>query len=194
MRLIRPNRLALALATATAAGGTAAAAYIGLVTGRLTLDLGIGRRTRPLGPLVVDVDAPREDVYLTATAPYAERRPRTMAEKVRILDRTDRMVLAAHHTPVGRHLTAVTVETVTFDPPHRIGFRLVRGPVPLVTETFELAPTATGTRLSYTGELSTDLGWLGERWGDLVARSWVDTVEAAFAGIKRESERRAARR
>jgi Polyketide cyclase / dehydrase and lipid transport len=102
-------------------------------------------------------------------------------------------VLAAHYTPVGRHLTAVTVETVTFDPPHRVGFRLVRGPVPLVTETFELAPTASGTRLSYTGELGTDLGWLGERWGDLVARSWVRTVEASFAAIKNQSERRAAR-
>ncbi len=61
-----------------------------------------------------------------------------MAEKVQILERGDGMVLAAHRTPVGGGLVAVTVETVTFNPPERIGFRLVRGPVPYVAETFEL--------------------------------------------------------
>jgi hypothetical protein len=183
---------------AVAAGlGTAAAGYLGylgLITGRVSLDLDLGRRTRPLGPLVVDIAASREDVYAAATAPYAERQPRALAEKVVILDRTDHMVLAAHRTPVGNKLTAVTVETVTFDPPHRIGFRLVRGPVPLVTETFDLQPASTGrdtgTRLTYTGTLGTDLGWLGERWGDLVARSWIHAVEDSLAAIKDESERR----
>jgi len=178
------------LAAAAGLAGAGAAAYVGLVTGRLALDLGIGRRTRALGPITVEIAAPREVVYAVAVAPYAERRPRAMAEKVRILDRTDQMVLAAHHTPVGKRLTAVTVETVTFDPPHRIGFRLVRGPVPLVTETFALEPTDTGTRLTYTGELGTDLGRLGELWGDLVARSWIGAVEASLELVKTESERR----
>jgi hypothetical protein len=187
-------RVTTLLATAAGVGGAGAAAYRGLVTGRVTLDLGIGRRTRPLGPIVVDIAAPREDVYAATTAPYAERRPRAMAEKVRILERTDHMVLAAHYTPVGKRLTAVTVETVTFDPPHRIGFRLVRGPVPLVSESFELEPTSTGTRITYTGELATDLGWLGERWGDLVTRSWVHAVQTSLGAIKTESERRAAGR
>jgi len=44
------RRLALALATAGGVCGTAAAAYVVLMTGRLTVDLGVGRRTRPLGP------------------------------------------------------------------------------------------------------------------------------------------------
>jgi len=187
-------RLTTQLAIAAGVSGAVAAAYVAMVTGRLALDLGVGRRTRPLGPLVMDIAAPREDVYAAAAAPYDERRPRAMAEKVRILDRTDQMVLVAHYTPVGKRLTAVTVETVTFDPPHRIGFRLVRGPVPLVTETFELQPTPTGTRLTYTGELSTDLGWPGELWGNLVTRSWINAVETSIAAIKTESERRAARR
>jgi hypothetical protein len=160
------------------------------VTGRLTLDLGIGRRTRPLGPIVVHIAAAREDVYAAATAPYAERRPRAMAENVRILDRTEHMVLAAHHTPVGRRLTAITVETVTFEPPHRIGFRLVRGPVPHVTETFDLEATDTGTRLTYAGELGTDLGRVGEWWGSVVARSWEAAVSASLGAIKEEAERR----
>ncbi|WP_460714996.1 SRPBCC family protein [Nocardioides dilutus] len=172
------------------AAGTAG--YVGLVTGRLSLDLGVGRRTRPLGPLVVDIAAPREVVYAAATAPYAERRPRAMAEKVQILERGDGMVLAAHRTPVGGGLVAVTVETVMFTPPERIGFRLVRGPVPYVAETFELEETPGGTRLTYTGELGTDLGALGQRWGDVVARSWVATVRQSLETIRAESERRSA--
>ena len=187
-------RLTTVLAAGAGASAAGAATYVALVTGRLTLEFGVGRRSRSLGPVVVDIAAPREEVYAAATAPYAERRPRAMAEKVRILERTDHMVLAAHYTPIGKRLTAVTVETVTFDPPHRIGFRLVRGPVPLVTETFELQSTRTGTRLTYSGELGTDLGWVGERWGDLVARSWVRAVETSLAAIKTESQRRASRR
>ena len=184
-------RLTSLLATAAGISGACAAAYVGLVTGRLTFDLSIGRRTRPLGPITVDIAAPREIVYTAAVAPYAERQPRAMAEKVRILDRTDQMVLAAHHTPVGNRLTAVTLETVTFDPPQRIGFRLVRGPVPMATETFVLEPTDSGTRLTYTGELGTDLWRLGELWGDVVTRNWIQAVEGSLELTKAESERRA---
>ena len=115
-----------------------------------------------------------------------------MAEKVQILERGEGMVLAAHRTPVGGGLVAVTVETVTFTPPERIGFRLVRGPVPYVAETFELEEIPSGTRLTYTGELGTDLGALGERWGDVVARSWVATVQGSLEAIRVESERRSA--
>lgn len=89
-------------------------------------------------------------------------------------------------------MTAVTVETVAFDPPARIRFRLVRGPVPYVSETFELEETPTGTRLTYTGELGADLGALGQRWGDLVERSWVAAVRESFDTIRDEAERRAA--
>lgn len=189
----RPRWLGRLLLAAGATAGVGTATYVGLVTGRLSLDLGVGRRTRALGPLAVDIAAPRETVYAVATAPYAERRPRAMREKVKILERGDGMVLAAHRTPVGGNLTAVTVETVTFEEPERIGFRLVRGPVPHVVETFELSETSTGTRLLYTGELGTDLGVLGQAWGDLVTRSWLAAVEDSFATIKAESERRAAR-
>jgi hypothetical protein len=103
------------------------------------------------------------------------------------------MVLAAHRTPVGSGLTAVTVETVTLDPPNRMGFRLLRGPVPHVIETFTFDETADGTRFSYSGELGTDLWRLGQAWGDLVARSWVHAVRHSMAAIKAESERRAQR-
>lgn len=183
---------ALAAGSVTALGASVAGTYVGLVTGRISFDLGVGRRTRPLGPLTVEIAAPRDVVYAVAAAPYAERRPRAMSEKVDILERGAGMVLAAHRTPVGGGLVAVTVETVTFEPPARISFRLVRGPVPHVAETFELEETDTGTRLTYDGELGTDLGALGERWGNLVERSWVAAVRKSLDAIGAESERRAA--
>ena len=182
-RLLAPAAAAAALVAGTAL-------YRSLVTGRLTLDLGVGRRTRGLGPLSVDIAAPPDAVFAAAAAPYAERRPRALMDKVRILERTDQMVLAAHHTPVGKHLTAVTVETVILDPPNRLAFRLVRGPVPYVVETFTFAPTGDGTRLTYTGELGTDLGPIGELWGSLVTRSWLAAVQTTLGAIKTETERR----
>jgi hypothetical protein len=60
-----------------------------------------------------------------------------------------------------------------------------------VTETFTFDETADGTRLSYSGELGIDLWRLGQAWGDLVARSWVQAVGDSIAAIKTESERRA---
>jgi hypothetical protein len=173
-----------------ALAGTAVGAYLGLVTGRITLDLGVGRRTRPLGPLIYDIAAAPETVFAMAAAPYAERRPRGLREKVEILERGAGMVLAAHKTPLGNGLTAVTVETVTLEPPRRMSFRLLKGPVPHVAETFDFESTQGGTRLIYTGELGTDLGPIGAAWGDLVARRWVATVRASFDQIKTESERR----
>lgn len=53
-------RLAVVGATSSAAVG---AGYLGLVSGALTVDLGVGRRTRPLGPLSIEVAAPRSVVY-----------------------------------------------------------------------------------------------------------------------------------
>jgi hypothetical protein len=123
------------------AGAAAIGAYVSLVTGRVTLDLGAGRRTRPLGPSDLDIAAPRETVYAAAATPYADRQPRAMQDKVEILERAGQMVLAAHRTPVGSGLTAVTVETVTLDPPNQMGFRLLRGPVPHVIETFTFDET-----------------------------------------------------
>jgi hypothetical protein len=187
------NRLLVATGCAGVAGAAAIGAYVGLVTGRLTLDLGVGRRTRPLGPFELDIAAPRETVYAAAAAPYADRQPRAMQEKVEILERAGQMVLAAHRTTVGSGLTAVTVETVTFDPPNRMSFRLLRGPVPHAIETFTIDEAADGTRFTYTGELGTDLWRLGQAWGDLVARSWVRAVRDSMAAIKTESERRAQR-
>ena len=46
------------LGAATVGARVAAAGYVGLVTGACPLDLGVGRRVRPLGPQLVDIAAP----------------------------------------------------------------------------------------------------------------------------------------
>ena len=169
--------------------GGATGLYLAAVTGALTVDLGVGRRTRPLGPITLTIDAPRERVFAAAAAPYAERQTRAMREKVQILERAGGMVLAAHRTPVGGGLTAVTVENVVLDPPEEIRFRLLRGPVPQVEETFAFEEANGTTTLTYMGVLGTDLWGLGQWWGNLVARTWEDTVRASLDQIKAEAER-----
>ena len=149
---------------ATVGAGVAAAGYVGLVTGACPVDLGIGRRVRPLGPQLVDMAAPREVVFDVIAEPYLGRAPRALADKLRVLERGNDMVLAAHFTPLGGRLglVAQTVETVRFTRPERVDFRLVRGPVPHVVEAFVLTEQAggAGTRLAYDGEIGADL-WLG---------------------------------
>ncbi|MBT2478478.1 SRPBCC family protein [Streptomyces sp. ISL-94] len=178
---------------AAVGGGGAAACYLGLVSGAMPLDTGVGRRIRPLGPQTVDIHAPREAVFDVIAQPYLGRATRAMRENVRVLERGSDMVLAAHTTTVaGGRLTAVTVETVRFTRPQRVDFHLVRGPVPHVVESFVLTTTEAGTRLVYEGELGTD-GWvLGQRWGRLVAARWEETVASSLASVKQEAERRAA--
>ena len=160
-----------------------------IASGSLTLDTGCGRRTRALGPQLVRIAAPRQLVFEMVAAPYGIDPPRAFREKIEVLDRGRDMVLAAHRTKVGR-LTTATVETITFAPPERIGFRLVRGPVPFVVEPFVLRDLAGGTltELEYTGKLGTD-GWaVGAAWGARVAHRWEDVVARSLAEVKSAAE------
>lgn len=172
------------------AGGTAAGLYLGLVTGAVPVSLGLGRRSRTLGPLTVEVAAPRETVFDVITAPYDVRASRAMQAKVSVLERGTDMVLAAHYTPIRGRLRATTVETVRFSRPERVDFRLVRGPVPHVVETFHLTDRGASTFLTYNGELGTDLWRLGSRWGEVVAARWEEVVAESLAAVKAEAERR----
>jgi len=162
-----------------------------VVTGALTLDVGWGRRLRPLGPLHAEIAAPRDIVYDVISEPYLGRTPRAMANKLEVLERGSDMVLAAHYTPVTAGLIATTVETVRFTAPERIEFRLVRGPVPYVRETFLLHEAEEGTEFEYTGELGVDFWALGRWWGNQVAMKWEAAVGASLASITAEAERRA---
>jgi hypothetical protein len=171
-------------------GAAVAAGYAGIASGAITLDVGIGRRTRRLGPLTADIAAPRELVFDLIAAPYLGRTPRAMQDKLQVWERGSDLVLAAHRTPIGGGLVATTVETVRFTRPERVDFRLVRGPVPHVVEEFLLTDTDGATRLDYHGELGTD-GWAaGARWGDVVARRWEAVVRDTLTSVKTEAERR----
>src|SRR5262249_1662109 len=93
-------------------------------------------------------------------------------------------------TPIRGQLVATTVETVRFTRPDRIDFRLVRGPVPHVIETFILTEDQDATVLEYRGEIGADLWVLGQRWVDAVAPRWEATVAASLESIAAEAERR----
>jgi len=163
-----------------------------VVRGALTVDLGIGRRYRALGPLKLRIAAPRDVVFDVISSPYLRRTPRALRTKLAVLERGENLVLAAHYTHT-YGLTATTVETVRFEPPERVHFRLVRGPVPYVVEQFVLNEKPDGTEFEYRGQLGTDLWALGRLWGAAVAQTWEATVESSLGAIKEEAERRAKR-
>ena len=168
--------------------------YGRLVAGDLVVDLSIGRTIRPLGPLDARIAAPRDLVFEVIAAPYLASPPSSVAEKIHVLERSEEMVLAAHRTAIGSGMVATTVETVRFERPAAVHFRLVRGPVPHVVERFELTEDGEDTLFHYEGELGADLWAVGRWWGDLVARRWDEAVRASVAEITRIAEMRAARR
>jgi hypothetical protein len=167
--------------------------YTLVVRGALILDVGIGRRVRPLGPIESQIAADPETVFDIVAAPYLGNTPHAMADKLQVVERGSDMVLAEHFTDVGRGMRAVTVETVRFDRPRTISFRLVRGPVPHVSETFDLRPKDGGTAFVYSGEMGADFWALGAWWADKVALKWEQAVEASIASVKAEAERQAPR-
>jgi Polyketide cyclase / dehydrase and lipid transport len=181
----RPWVLRMAAGVAWA-GGVAAL----VVRGAVTLDFGVGRRTRRLGPIEVQIAAPAEVVFDVIEGPY-RRTPRAMAAKLRVWERGQDMVLAEHFTKVGP-FTASTLEVVRFERPERITFRQVRGPVPHAVESYELAEVDAGTRFVYSGELGTDFWALGGLVASQVAPVWERAVADSLELITAEAERRAA--
>ena len=181
------------LGYATVGTGVAAAGYVGLVTGACPIDLGIGRGSGHSAPAGRHGRPPRGRLRRHRPAVPGPA-PRALADKLRVLERGSDMVLAAHFTPLGGRLglVAQTVETVRFT--RRAG-RLPAGPraVPHVVEAFVLTEQAggAGTRLAYDGVIGADLWLLGQRWCELVARRWEQTVAASLAAVKAEAERRA---
>ncbi len=149
----------------------------------------MGRSLQPLGPLSWQIAASPETVFDLIAAPYLGRTPRALRHKLHVWERGTDMVLAAHFTPV-RKAIATTVETVRFNRPERVDFRLVRGPVPHVAESFSLEPAEAGTRLTWQGELGTDFWAVGRWWGKRVAHTWEAAVRQSLATVTAEAERR----
>lgn len=162
--------------------------------GRIHLDLGWGRSLHPLGPVTVQINAPRDLVFEQISAPYLGRTPAALRGKLKVLEAGSNLVVAEHRTRLPL-MDAVTVESVQFDPPGRIGFRLLRGPVPHVSEEFLLEETGSGTALIYRGELGADLWILGRLYGGSIVRpAWEGAVVSSMEEIKKGAEKRAAAR
>ncbi len=182
-------RIALA---ASAAGVVAVRGlYRLLAGGALTIDTGVGRRTQPLGPVAFEIAAPRDLVFDVIASPYLGRTPKALQSQLEVWEHGSDMVLAAHFTQL-KCGTTTTLETVRFERPERIDFRVVRGPVPHVVESFLLAETGEGTRLTWQGEMGSDLWTLGAWWATRVARQWERAVRHSLASVTAEAERRAA--
>jgi len=184
------KRTGAALVAGGALAFAARKAYRLLASGALTLDLDVGRRRQQLGPLLQAIRAPQEVVFDVIAGPYLGKTPRALADKLEVWERGSDLVLAAHSTQVKCGITT-TLETVRFQRPDRVDFRLVRGPVPHLVESFLLAPSDGGTELRWQGELGTDLWAIGEWWGGRVARTWTHAVRKSLHELAAEAERRA---
>lgn len=154
------------------------------------MDLGWGRSYHPLGPWSLHIDAPREVVFEVISSAYLGRMPAAKRDEIQVLERSGELVVALHRTKLPI-LDAVTVETVRFEPPSRVVFKLLRGPVPSVQEEFLLEDEGDGTRFTYRGELGADLWALGRVYGGrVVAPAWDRVVRASVEDIKRGAEER----
>lgn len=88
------------LIAASIVGLTGRGLYRTYARGELTLDTGIGRRLRELGPVAFDIAAPRETVFDVVAAPYLGKTPRALHDELEVWERGSDMVLAAHFTQV----------------------------------------------------------------------------------------------
>jgi hypothetical protein len=179
------------LSLAAAGGGAAYAGFILMSRGRLVVDVGWGRSYFPLGPIEVQMAAPREVVFDVIEGGYSESAPAEVKRHIKVIERAGDLVVAEHRTPL-QLMDAITVETVRFDRPSRVVFALLRGPVPHVHETFELLERDGVTTLTYQGTLGADL-WLFGRWygGRVVKPAWERVVAASLKGVKAQAETRA---
>jgi hypothetical protein len=150
-----------------------------------------GRCRQPLGPIRLVMAAPPEVVFDVIAAPYLGKTPRAIADKLQVIDRGSDLAVADHYTPIlGGRFIVTTRETVAFQPPHRIGFRLLQGPVAAVEEEYLLQPAEAGTAFTYQGSLASDLPVLGGWWARVNARTWTDVVRQSLDDIAAEAARR----
>jgi hypothetical protein len=166
--------------------------FLLLAMGRLHLDLGWGRNFHELGPITLRIAAPRELVFEVVGAPYLGRTPG--GSGIDVIARGNRLAVAVHHTQV-HFYTARTVEVVEFEPPTRVGFRHLTGPVPYAVEQFTLEEATGVTELRYSGEVGIDFFVLGRIAGRYWVRpQWERTVREHLDDVRHRAELRATHR
>jgi hypothetical protein len=168
----------------------AALAFFLVSRGMVVVDLGLGRSFHTLGPITNRITAPRELVFDVVSAPYLGRMPASLEGKIDILERSENLVVALHRTSLPLR-DAITVETVAFERPERVTFKLLRGPVPHVEEEFLLEERDGETDFTYRGELGADLWALGRLYGGRIVKPvWEDVVRRSIEEVKQAAEER----
>jgi hypothetical protein len=178
--------------------GVSAAGWLWCMTkGKLTLDLGWGRSFHEVGPITLQIEAPRSLVFEQIASPYLGRTPKDARDHLEVWERGADMVVARHFSKVSFY-TAETVEAVRFEEPERVVFRHLRGPVPHATEEFVLREDdgdAEVTHFEYRGELGIDFWFLGRLAGRYwVVPEWERQVRPHVEQLKETAEARSASR
>jgi hypothetical protein len=168
-----------------------AVGFLLLAMGRLHLDLGWGRSFHELGPIEIRIAAPRDLVFEMISEPYLHHNPKH--SRIDVLARGKDLAVAAHHTKV-HFYTAITVEAIKFEPPDRIGFRHLSGPVPYAIEEFLLEEADGATELRYSGEIGIDFFFLGRIAGrQWVRPQWERAVREDLEDLRQRAEELSAR-
>ena len=149
----------------------------------------MGTERSPTRPITFQIEAPRDLVFEIITAPYTGRT--RSGSGIDVLARSDELVVAAHHTRV-HFYTARTVEIVEFEPPRRVGFRHLAGPVSHAIERFELDESGGRTELRYTGGGDRLLRPRQARGAPLGPAQWERAVREHLETVKDSAEQRAA--
>lgn len=171
---------------------TAAGSFLLLAMGRMHLDLGWGRSLHKLGPITVQIAAPRDLVFEMISAPYLGRAP--AGSEIEVIARDRSLVVAAHLTKV-HFYEARTVEAVEFEPPERVIFTHLTGPVPHAVEEFAMDVDGEGMWLRYSGEVGIDFFLLGRLAGRFWVRGqWERAVREHLEDLRRRAEEKARRR
>ena len=142
----------------------------------------------------VIIRAPREMVFQKMSS-FGKGRPTgDGGEYSRVLERTGDTIVAEFKTLAGV-FTVTTIEEVVLEPPHRITFRHIKGPLHYAREEFVLRDVDGGTALKHGGEFVwfrlPFLGWLAGLL--LIKRPFERVLEGHMEKIRTTCEARAER-
>ena len=142
----------------------------------------------------VSIEAPRELVYQLMTAFGRGRLKGDNSESSRVISRDGDSIVAEFKARSGR-FTYTTVERVVLEPPTRITFEHIKGPMAYAREEFVLDEADGRTELTHRGEFIWSriplVGWLGGLF--YVKLAFERILEKHMERIKEASEASEAR-
>ena len=144
----------------------------------------------------ITMDAPRPLVFQMLSAFGRGHLPGDQGESANVVERNDNQLLVEFFTLDGKRRYR-TLEEVVLYPPERITFSHLEGPLHYSSEEFRLTEVASGTDLSYRGDIQCRMKWLpGIGW--MIARFYVRrkynrVIRLHMARLKMAAEARAAR-